>query len=220
MHTDYFAHDKYYQQRRAEGLPGWNKTEEPYDDRKREIAKLRALGNMPPSGRLLELGCGAGNIAVWLAKQGYEVTGIDISPTAIGWARQRSDDEKADARFIVGDVLELKDFDNDSFDLVLDDHCLHCIIGDDRKRFLSEAYRVLKQGGYFLVETMCGPVDAAAIEGYDPTSRCTLRGQWATRYFGLPDEIEAELQAAGFRILASRIERDTTNGTITVEASK
>jgi ubiquinone/menaquinone biosynthesis C-methylase UbiE len=220
MHTDYFAHDAVYRERLAEGLPGWNKTEQDYDDREREIAKLRMSGNMPAGGRLLELGCGAGNVAVWLAKQGYDVTGVDISPTAIDWARRRAHDEDIRADFIVGDVLDLKQFAADGFDLALDDHCFHCIIGDDRKRFLSEAHRVLKPGGYFLVETMCGPVDATAIEGYDSASRCALRGQRVTRYFGLPDEIEAELRAAGFGILSSRIERDATSGTLTIEATK
>jgi hypothetical protein len=51
-------------------------------------------------------------------------------------------------------------------------------------------------------------------------SRCALRGQWATRYFGLPDEIEAELRPAGFRILSSQIERDATNRMLTIEATK
>jgi ubiquinone/menaquinone biosynthesis C-methylase UbiE len=167
MHPDYFAHDAVYQQRLAEGLPGWNKTEQGYDDRNREIAKLRTSGNMPAGGRLLELGCGAGNIVVWLAKEGYDLTGVDISPTAIDWARRRAHGENIQADFIVVNVLDLKQFADDGFDLVLDDHCFHCIIGDDRKRFLSQAHRVLKPGGYFLVETMCGPVDAAAVEDYD-----------------------------------------------------
>ena len=50
---------------------------------------------------------------------------------------------------------------------------------------------------------MCGvPVDEYARTKYDPVTRCTVYGDIATRYFGDPEDILAEIEAAGFRIIA------------------
>jgi len=50
------------------------------------ISQALSQGHVSRGGRLLEMGCGAGNLTVWLAGQGFEVCGVDISPTAISWA--------------------------------------------------------------------------------------------------------------------------------------
>lgn len=49
------------------------------------VADLEAAGVVP--GTALDLGCGEGGDALWLARRGWRVTGLDISPTAIGRAR-------------------------------------------------------------------------------------------------------------------------------------
>ncbi len=48
---------------------------------------------LPQTGRLLEIGCGTGFYTAWLAKRGYEVVGIDLSPNMIEEARRRCPDE-------------------------------------------------------------------------------------------------------------------------------
>jgi SAM-dependent methyltransferase len=217
VHTDYLAHDAVYKQRQAAGSPGWELSEEPYNHRRRQIAERLASQNVR-SGTILEFGCGAGNIAVWLASLGYQATGVDISPTAVAWARNRARSANVPAEFLVADILDLNQFEGGAFDVVLDDHCFHCIIGDDRRRFLAEARRLLKKNGLFLMETMCGPVDPNVIEGYDPETQCSLRGPWATRYFGSSGEITTEILAAGFCILRSAVEQDTANGVMTIDA--
>src|SRR5437588_11801910 len=55
--------------------------------------------------RALELGCGTGASAVWLAQQGFDVTALDLSAAAIACARQRADEAGARVRFLVADVL-------------------------------------------------------------------------------------------------------------------
>ena len=190
MRTNYVGHDATYQRYRSEGAVGWDQTDAAYREHESALDGVLGAGLAPKTGRLIELGCGAGNITVWLSARGYDVLGVDISPTAVQWATERARAEGLSARFLVGDVLDLTQVEDGAFDLVLDGHCLHCIIGPDRPRFFASAHRLLAAGGYLLVDTMCGPVtDTTVFEGYDPISRCTLHGDLATRYVGDPEEI-------------------------------
>lgn len=58
-----------------------------------------------PAARVLEIGCGQGTTAVWLAEQGYRVVACDISPEAVRQARQRARASGVDVRFLVLDAL-------------------------------------------------------------------------------------------------------------------
>lgn len=85
------------------------------------------------------------------------------------------------------------------FDIVVDGYCLHCIIGADRAKTLAEVRRVLKPGGLFHIRTMCGdPVCAGLRQGFDPATRTQNSSGFALRYLGRPEEILAEIEAAGF----------------------
>jgi ubiquinone/menaquinone biosynthesis C-methylase UbiE len=157
---------------------------------------------VPRSGRSLELGCGTGEYSLWLAARGFEVSGVDLSPTAVAWARERFAARGVEADLRVGSVLDLSEFAPASFDLVLDGHCFHCIVGNDRAAFLENAYRVLRPGGIFHVATMCGPIhDPKIQELFDPATSCVLRNGVAIRQVKSPEEILQEMERAGFRIL-------------------
>lgn len=100
--------------------------------------------------RAIEFGCGAGNYAIWLAQQGFEVTGIDISPTAIGLARKNAMEQGVECTFIVADVLgDLADVKG-PFDFALDWELLHHIYPDDRPRYVANVARLTKPGGRYL----------------------------------------------------------------------
>jgi ubiquinone/menaquinone biosynthesis C-methylase UbiE len=160
-------------------------------------------------GRLLELGCGAGNVSIELAKRGFDVHGIDIAPTAIEWARQNTLQAETACRFSVGNVLDLIEFPDESFDIVLDGHCLHCIIGTDRQQFLSSALRVLRPGGSLLIRTMCNEVPKGLVQSgnFDIQTRCTVStGGIATRYIGWANDIICEVVDAGFNVVQMKIE--------------
>jgi SAM-dependent methyltransferase len=58
--------------------------------------------------RALELGCGTGANAVWLARQGFAVTAVDLSPAAIVRARDRAARANVSVRFLLGDVRQLR----------------------------------------------------------------------------------------------------------------
>ena len=213
MKTNYPGHEAGYRHQRENGAAGWNASDEVYIERHKNFQRLVDDGLWPAQGRVLEMGCGAGNTSVWLARQGYEVVGVDISPTAIEWARERAAEEHVQVTFLVGNVLNLEGQENNRFDLVIDSHCLHCIIGPDRQDFLAEAFRTLKPGGRLWIETMSEPVNLEILKDYDPQTKCLMTGEgdqrFAGRYIGSREDIETELTTAGFRIDASKLDPQT-----------
>ncbi len=206
MRTDYAGHDRAYRQRKAAGKPGWSSGEAIDTIRELFTIDIRTHA-IPRRGNVLELGCGDGANALWLTEMGYEVSGVDIAPFAIEWAREKARVRNLSIDFQVGDVLNLSQYTDNTFDIVLDGHCLHCIIGDDRALCLNSALRVLKPGGVLHIDTMCGEVTSAEfIKHFESVSRCLIyQGDLATRYIGIADDIVEEVRAAGFRILNWRI---------------
>ncbi len=71
-----------------------------------------------PGTRMLDVGCGAGQIAIPAARAGVRVTGIDIATNSIERARARAKAENLDVRFDEGDAETLA-FEDHSFDLVV-----------------------------------------------------------------------------------------------------
>ena len=204
MKTDYAGHDRAYQRRRDDPeYVGWIRGDELAEDWKLVWGPLIRKKAFPPRGKLLELGCGAGNLSVHLAQAGYCVTGVDIAPTAINWAIENATKANVNARFLQDDVLVLAEIPDASFDIALDGRCYHCIIGDDRDRFLQAARRVLKPGGVLTVCSMCdaGPDTPFWRDHFDPESGCLIQDGIATRYIGDSDDILQEIMHADFKVV-------------------
>ena len=201
MQTNYAGHEAIYRKLKEKaGQPGWDSAAV----MPRDLAILDSMFAWPtfprPPGRLLELGCGAGNITIHLAQQGWEVTGVDIAPTAVDWARENASASSVKASFAVDDVLTLKTCEDAAFDVVLDGHCLHCIIGGDRQRFHATARRVLRPGGALCVRTMCNEVPASLASKFDKATRCLMHDGIASRYIGRANDLIGEVMAAGFDV--------------------
>jgi 2-polyprenyl-3-methyl-5-hydroxy-6-metoxy-1,4-benzoquinol methylase len=206
MKTNYQGHDNVYKKHKAEGKGGWDPTPEVTKETFANLSKMLEAKYVPKKGKLLELGCGAGNITLWMAEKGYDVYGVDIAPTAISWAQEKAKKQALKADFRVGSVVDLNGYSDNYFDFILDGHCLHCIIDGDRKLFLSNSYRALKPGGFFFVDTMCGEVMNKEMQKqFDPESRCLVSNGIASRYIGLPENIITEIKQAGFNILHSEV---------------
>ena len=208
MKIDYIGHDRAYQRKRQNpAYAGWNETASLADDWQNCWQPMLQRNPFPKTGKLLELGCGAGNISIKFAQLGYNVTGVDIAPTAIDWAIENAAKANVDAVFCLNNVLTLSDIEDESFDIALDGHCLHCIIGEDRAQFLQAAYRILKNNGVLAINTMCNevPMEVYWQENFDPQSRCLMHGDLATRYIGDSNNILQEVINTGFRILIMEI---------------
>jgi len=101
-----------------------------------------------PEVKVLEVGCGVGNNLWCVAREGFNVTGIDASPIAIDTARARLDREGLKAELLVGPFHPLP-FNDNSFDLVIDRSAINCVSLAEGKIAVSEVRRVLKPGGRF-----------------------------------------------------------------------
>ncbi|MGV3617371.1 MAG: class I SAM-dependent methyltransferase [Fimbriimonas sp.] len=196
IQTDYAIHDGVYARKRHDGTSiGWNDA----TGTELQLRRLAAwVGDRPP-GRILELGCGAGDQSLWFAERGFQVVGIDISLHAIDWARDKADSRELIAEFALGSVLDLP-FEDASFDYVLDGACWHCIVGEDRRTFLAEAARVLRPGGIFTGITMVNDNRLPDPVGYDRERHLQFMNGVAVRYWTRTDEALADLRMAGLEV--------------------
>ena len=203
-----YDYDAQYRRLKEAGFPGW--AGHAYD---RGVARLAASlarldrsGILPgPPARTLELGCGTGTASALLAPRGYAVHGIDISATAIAWARERFTASALAGSFRQGSVCAMPCFGNSSFDLVFDGNCLHCLIGDDRPRALAEVKRILRPQGLFIVSSMCGlPRSDEAKARFDPHNGRLLEGGEPYRTLKPVEQLAQELNQAGFEIEDTR----------------
>jgi SAM-dependent methyltransferase len=113
----------------------------------------RPIGNC----RALEIGCGTGANAVWLAQHNFLVTGTDISEVAIQEARERASDSEVKCTFLVTDFLNEK-IPGAPFGFVFDRGCFHSFGSDEeRKRFTENVAFHLEKGGLWL--SIIGSID-------------------------------------------------------------
>jgi 2-polyprenyl-3-methyl-5-hydroxy-6-metoxy-1,4-benzoquinol methylase len=83
----------------------------------------RAVAARPTRGRALDVGCGEGVYAVWLAQQGFSVVALDFVSAAVAAARTRAEQAGVDVELHECDVVDYEA--PSAFDVVLDSGCLH-----------------------------------------------------------------------------------------------
>lgn len=102
-----------------------------------------------PPGRALDLGCGTGTNAITLARNGWQVTGIDFARKAILAARRKARVAELEIDFRIGDAAR-PDVQG-LFDLVLDIGCFHSLSRKDREDYAQNLDRVLSINGTYLL---------------------------------------------------------------------
>lgn len=115
----------------------------------RELVAALAGGGVQPC-RAIELGCGTGTNAVYLAQRGFSVTAVDISTVAIERARQRARESNVEVEFLLDDVCNLQS-PLDPFEFLFDRGCYHCARRVDLPGFLNTLERVAKPGAKYLL---------------------------------------------------------------------
>ncbi|MEV0933123.1 class I SAM-dependent methyltransferase [Streptomyces phaeochromogenes] len=101
-------------------------------------------------GAALDLGCGAGGDAIWLARRGWHVTAVDISTTAVERVRERARDLDVADRVVTAQHDLGRSFPTGRFDLVSAQY-FHTPLPLHRNRVLGTAARALRPGGLLLV---------------------------------------------------------------------
>ncbi len=99
-------------------------------------------------GRAVEFGCGNGRNAIFLARQGFSVTGIDFSEVAIEWARDRAAEASVSVSLRHQSVFKLE-LEASTFDLVYDSGFFHHIPPHRRSGYVELVTNALKPGGWF-----------------------------------------------------------------------
>lgn len=100
--------------------------------------------SLSPGTDMLDVGCGAGQIAIPAARQGVRVTGVDIAANLVATARERTAAEGLDARFDEGDAEQLP-YADASFDLVVS--LIGAMFAPRPDLVASELLRVCRPGG-------------------------------------------------------------------------
>jgi ubiquinone/menaquinone biosynthesis C-methylase UbiE len=116
---------------------------------RKSLVELVESEKIKPS-KTLDLCCGAGTNPLYLAKQGFDVTAIDISDGAVKLSKKRIYQENVEMKLLVGSFLMLP-FKDNIFDFVFDMGCFHHVETKNRTSFIRGVHNVLKpKGTYFL----------------------------------------------------------------------
>ena len=103
-----------------------------------------------PAGRALDMGCGTGTNAITLAKNGWQVTGVDFALPAIRSARRKAKQAGVRVDLHAADVTQINNLSG-PFDLILDIGCCHSLNHEERLVYLSKIERWLSNKGVYLV---------------------------------------------------------------------
>ncbi len=113
------------------------------------LIELINSGKIKPC-KTVDLGCGTGNYAIYLASKGFTVTGIDISSEAISIAKKSANEKNVKCNFLIADVNgDLSDIEHD-YDFAYDWELLHHIFPERRQNYVKNVYSLLNSDGIYL----------------------------------------------------------------------
>lgn len=99
---------------------------------------------------VLDLGCGAGRHSVCLARNGYEVVGVDVSKSALKIAKEWARGEKLARVLLAQTTMTCIPFRDSQFDAVISISVIHHAVKKDIEETINEIHRILKKNGLFL----------------------------------------------------------------------
>ncbi len=108
---------------------------------------VKVIQERKKAGTALDLGCGAGVFSIYLAKSGYQVTGLDFIPKALEMASQLAKEKGAQVNWVQADLLNWNP--ETKFDIILDSGCLHTI--SNKTKFKQNIVNWLSPGGDFIL---------------------------------------------------------------------
>jgi cyclopropane fatty-acyl-phospholipid synthase-like methyltransferase len=114
-----------------------------------ELVELVESGDLLP-GRAIDLGCGEGDNAIFLAQHGFQVTAVDFSSAAIAKAKAKARNAGADVDFVTDDLTRLANVSG-QFDVLVDYGAFHGLSTKDRAAYVDQVRPLAKPGAKFLL---------------------------------------------------------------------
>lgn len=182
----------------------------PWDIGRPQPAFISLAASQQIRGPVLDVGCGTGENAIYMAGLGFDVTGIDSSRAAIETARDKARLRNVRANFRVVDALDLACLGT-TFETVIDSGLFHVLTDDERLRFPASLAAVLRPGGtYFMLcfsdqETREGPRRISQAE-----IRATFQTGWTIRYIHAAT-FETRIHEGGAKAWLASITRTTSD---------
>lgn len=226
------AHEAIYARRLSTGARGWDDGAYDAPALRRQVEAWLGMSTAArPGARILELGCGTGALSCLLAQRGFDVTGIDISESAIRLARSVAAERALRVRFEVAEACTWN-APAGAFDVVIDSHLLHCLsLPGDRARLLAQIARCQAQAGELWTETMlfCAGLKDTPSRRMDESGTVWTRiadpaecveavqrdGRWwmPTRYIApTPAALLGEFACANFEVIEWSVHPPTLPG--------
>jgi SAM-dependent methyltransferase len=172
-----------------------------------ELERFASQLELAPAVRLLDVACGAGGLAVHLARvTGCEVTGVDLEEAGLANGRRFAQEAGLEARvrFVRADASQALPFGDGSFDAVLCIDALNHLPG--RRAVFADWARVLTPGGKLVF------TDPVTITGLVGSQELAIRSSIGYFDFAPPGEDERLLAAAGLNVIAVEDLTETVAG--------
>ncbi len=147
------------------------------------LVKLINAGQVQPC-KTIDMGCGAGNYAIYLASVGFNVTGVDISPSAIALAEASAKQKGVTCSFVAADILGGLAEITETFEFAYDWSLLHHIFPEHRRQYVETVHRLLIPGGKYL--SVCFSEKDTGFVGTGKQRRTPLG---TVLYFSSEDEL-------------------------------
>jgi cyclopropane fatty-acyl-phospholipid synthase-like methyltransferase len=126
-----------------QGVPPWD-----IGRAQPEFVRLAEAGEI--RGAVLDVGCGTGENALYLAGLGHEVWGVDATPAAIEKAQAKAEQRGVKATFLVGNALDLQHLGR-TFDTIVDCGLFHALSDEERVAYDKSLAAALRPGGTYLM---------------------------------------------------------------------
>src|SRR6185437_3619721 len=156
------------------GFTPWDTDQVP-----KELSALIEGAGALPHGRALDIGCGTGTQAVYMARSGWEVTAVDAVPRPLSRARARADEAGVSVDWILADAARLHRLDlTPGFTLVFDRGCFHGLDESQRGAYAAAVDELAAPGTTLLMMAFAPNRVVAAPAGLEQSELVGRFPEW------------------------------------------